>query len=220
MPATGKGKTLIGIVGAGGCAREVMPIARAAYGHEAELVFVESDPLQDVVNGMRVFSEKQFIESSHERKLFNVAINDSRVRCAIAERLEQAGCIPQTFSAPSVITYENNEIGAGAILCANVVITSNVRIGRFFHANMFSYVTHDCEIGDYVTFAPRVSCNGNVKIGDHAYIGCGALLKQGAKGAPLVIGEGAIVGMGAVVTKSVAPYTTVVGNPARTLEKH
>lgn len=37
-------------------------------------------------------------------------------------------------------------------------------------------------------------------------------------GQPLVIGKGAVVGMGALVTKSVAPGTTVVGNPARVME--
>jgi acetyltransferase-like isoleucine patch superfamily enzyme len=94
-----------------------------------------------------------------------------------------------------------------------------VKIGKFFHANLFSYVAHDCTIGDYVTFAPNVACNGNVMIGDHAYIGTGAVLKQGTREAPLRIGEGAVVGMGAVVTKDVAPFTTVVGNPARVLER-
>jgi acetyltransferase-like isoleucine patch superfamily enzyme len=95
----------------------------------------------------------------------------------------------------------------------------NARIGRFFHGHLYSYVEHDCVIGDFVTFAPRVSCNGNVHIGDHAYIGTGAVIRQGNPDKPLIIGEGAVVGMGAVVTKDVEPFTTVVGNPARPLEK-
>jgi len=41
------------------------------------------------------------------------------------------------------------------------------------------------------------------------------MIKQGTPDQPLVIGAGAIVGMGAVVTKSVPPGATVVGNPAR-----
>ena len=74
-------------------------------------------------------------------------------------------------------------------------------------------------VGGFVTFAPRVHCNGNVVIEDHAYIGTGAILKQGQPGKPLVIGRGAVLGMGAVVTKSVAPGATVVGNPARLMER-
>ena len=73
-------------------------------------------------------------------------------------------------------------------------------------------------IGDYVTFAPAVRCNGNIIVKDHAYIGTGAVIKQGTPDKPLVIGEGAVVGMGAVVTKDVPPGVTVVGNPARILE--
>jgi len=62
-------------------------------------------------------------------------------------------------------------------------------------------------------------CNGNVHVEDYAYIGAGAVIKQGSPSAPLVIGRGAVVGMGAVVTKSVPPGVTVVGNPARPLSK-
>ena len=111
------------------------------------------------------------------------------------------------------------EIGEGSLLCPFSCLTSNIKIGKFFHANIYSYVAHDCIIGDYVTFAPGVKCNGNIHIEDHAYIGTGAVIKQGTPDKPLVIGKGAIVGMGAVVTKSVPAGVTVVGNPARILEK-
>jgi acetyltransferase-like isoleucine patch superfamily enzyme len=131
--------------------------------------------------------------------------------------LLDAGAIPFEVRASNAVELDANTIGEGAILCPFVTITSNARIGRFFHANIYSYVAHDCVVGDFVTFAPRVHCNGSVVIEDYAYIGTGAVLRQGTPDRPLVIGRGAVVGMGAVVTKSVAPGTTVVGNPAAPL---
>ena len=75
-----------------------------------------------------------------------------------------------------------------------MTLTSDIKIGQHFHANIYSYVAHDCVIGDYVTFAPNVKCNGNIIIEDHAYIGTGAVLKQGTPDNPLVISSGAVVG--------------------------
>lgn len=49
-----------------------------------------------------------------------------------------------------------------------------------------------------------------VAIGHDVWIGHGVVVLPGRS-----IGTGAIVGAGAIVTKDVAPYTVVVGNPAR-----
>jgi maltose O-acetyltransferase len=51
---------------------------------------------------------------------------------------------------------------------------------------------------------------GPVTIGDRVWIGYRALVMPG-----LNLGEGAVVAAGAVVTKDVAPYTIVAGNPAK-----
>ena len=56
-----------------------------------------------------------------------------------------------------------------------------------------------------------------VTVHDNAYLGTDCILRPGKPDAPLEIGAGAVVGMGAVVTKSVPPGVTVVGNPARPL---
>ena len=111
------------------------------------------------------------------------------------------------------------ELAEGSILCPFVTLTSNIKIGKSFQANIYSYVAHDCQIGNYVTFAPSVKCNGNVIIEDHAYIGTGAVIKQGRPDRPLVIGRGAVIGMGAVVTKDVLPGSVMVGNPARPMQR-
>ncbi|MEZ5863882.1 MAG: hypothetical protein R3D25_07330 [Geminicoccaceae bacterium] len=187
-------------------------------GGEAEVVFVESRPALPEVRGRPVLSLADFLEADGRERLFNVAIADSHIREDLAGACLDAGGLALTLVAGDAEIFPAVTIGDGAIICGRTMITDNVTIGRFFHCNIYSYVAHDCVIGDFVTFGPRVSCNGNVRIGDHAYVGAGAVIRQGAPGRPLVIGEGAVVGMGAVVVRDVAPHTTVVGNPARPLD--
>lgn len=217
-------KTYYGLIGAGGHGREVMPMLHSMLqeelaGGELELLFVvEGQEGESEVNGYRLIGLDDFLELDG-RKRFNVAIGDSRARQRIAEICLARKIEPFSVVARTVIRLDKNEIGEGCMISEQTIITSNVKIGRFFQANCQCNISHDCVIGDYVTFAPGVKCNGKVIIGDHAYIGAGALIKEGRYGKPLVIGDGAVVGMGAVVIRDVEPYVTVVGNPARPLVK-
>lgn len=214
---------LFGVYGASGCGREVMPLAREQLRlegrHEAELVFIDDGLGGDVANGHRVLSFGAFLAQPACVRHVGIAIADSRVRERLAKQCEEAGVRPWSVRAQNAVLMDDVHIGEGALLSPFVTLTSNIRVGRHFQANLYSYVTHDCVIGDFVTFAPGVKCNGNVVIEDHVYVGTGAIIRQGRPGAPLVIGKGAVVGMGAVVTRSVPPGTTVVGNPARPLVK-
>jgi sugar O-acyltransferase (sialic acid O-acetyltransferase NeuD family) len=208
------------IFGAGGFGREVIPLVARALAdipeNEYRIVFVDDHPKQVRCNGFEVLSTDDFVCLDGDL-FFNIAIANSQARELIAEKLIAAGAAPFRVSANNSIDLDFNEIGEGAILCPFTMITANAKIGRFFHANIYSYVAHDCVIGDFVTFAPSVHCNGSVVIEDHAYIGTGAIIKQGTPDRPIIIGKGAVVGMGAVVTKSVAAGTTVVGNPAKVM---
>lgn len=218
---------VLGIYGGGGFAREVMPfvanyistIENRREESSFEVFFVEKNPTNKLLNSYPVMAEDEFLNLNCAEKYFNIAIGDSRARERIAIKCIDAGAKPMSLMSPHSIVYDCNEIADGAIICANSMITSNTKIGKFFHCNIYSYVAHDCVIGDYVTFAPNVHCNGNVHIHAHAYIGTDVVIKQGATSKPLVIGEGAVVGMGAVVTKDVPPYMTVVGNPAKPHKK-
>lgn len=49
-----------------------------------------------------------------------------------------------------------------------------------------------------------------ITIDDDVWIGFNAILLKGVR-----VGRGAVIGAGAVITKEVAPYTVVVGNPQR-----
>jgi sugar O-acyltransferase (sialic acid O-acetyltransferase NeuD family) len=206
---------ILGIFGSGGFGREVMPIATK---YSTSPFFVEKELKNDTINGYQTISECDFFNLPNY-KTFNVAISNSKIREKIVHQCLSRGLTPISLHSEHAIIYENTQIGQGFILCPFSIISANTKIGIFFHANLYSYVAHDCIIGDYVTFAPGVKCNGNVHIKDHVYVGANAVIRNGTNDNPIIIGEGAIIGMGAVVTKNVPPYTTVVGNPAKPLIK-
>lgn len=191
------------IYGAGGFGRELVTAARGG-----EVAFLSDTPVA-------AFAGLPVIRLSDVRADDEVviAVADWEARRKLSQRLARFGIL----KAPTAIIGHEVEIGEGSVFCDHTMVTASARIGRHFHCNIYSYVAHDCVIGDFVTFAPRVCCNGNIHIGDGAYIGTGATLKQGNSAKPLIIGEGAVIGMGAVVTKDVPPGAVMVGNPAREL---
>lgn len=209
----------IAVYGASGFGKEVMPLVRQQFPdlNKQSFVFIDDGSTISQLNGYAVMTFPEFVKVEAQNKKVAIAIANSSVREKLAQKLAAASIEHLDVKATNSISLDEVTLGEGSILCPFVCLTSNIKIGKFFHANIYSYVAHDCIIGDFVTFAPSVKCNGNIIIEDHAYIGTGAIIKQGTPEQPLVIGKGAVVGMGAVVTKSVPAGITVVGNPAKPL---
>jgi len=212
---------LYGVYGAAGCGRGIMPLARrqieALGTNPSRLVFVDDASTEETINSHAVFSYGDFLNETASDRFIAIAIADSNVRQQIAAKCSADRISPWSVQAESVVVMDDVTIGDGALLSPFVTITSNIRIGQYFHGNLYSYVEHDCRIGDFVTFAPGVKCNGNVVVEDHAYIGAGAIVRQGKPGSPLRVGRGAVVGMGAVVLDDVPENAVVVGNPAKVI---
>lgn len=198
----------IAICGAGGFGREVLPLVQAM----TDAVCFVPGPGDDgeAVNG----APSTPLAALDADWRFVLGMADAGLRRRLDAELTAAGRGFASVIADTARLRGPSEIGQGAILCDHVIVTANAVIGRHFHANLLSYVAHDCVVGDFVTLAPRASINGNVVLEDDVYVGTGAVLKQGVR-----VGRGAVIGMGAVVTKDVAPGAVVVGNPARVLER-
>jgi UDP-2-acetamido-3-amino-2,3-dideoxy-glucuronate N-acetyltransferase len=122
---------------------------------------------------------------------------------------------------PNCILGENCNIGQNVVVSPDVVLGKNVKVQN----NVSIYTGVICEddvfLGPSMVFTnvmnPRSAVNRKneylrtiVKRG--ASIGANATIVCGHD-----IGEFAFIGAGAVVTKTVAPYALMVGNPARQL---
>ena len=122
---------------------------------------------------------------------------------------------------PNCILGENCNIGQNVVVSPDVVLGKNVKVQN----NVSIYTGVICEedvfLGPSMVFTnvmnPRSAVNRKNEylktiVRKGASIGANATIVCGHD-----IGEYAFIGAGAVVTKTVAPYALMVGNPARQL---
>lgn len=121
--------------------------------------------------------------------------------CIVGER---------TYIAYGVAIGDRVKINAGAYLCTGVTIGDGVMIGAgaIFTNDRYPRATTP-DLRALRTSAPDERTRPTT-VEDGATIGAGCVI-----GCDLTIGRFAMVGMGAVVTRSVAPFHLVVGQPAR-----
>ena len=106
----------------------------------------------------------------------------------------------------------NTHLGAGVYMNYGAVLldVAPIRIGaRTMCANSVQLLTATHPV-DPIERNSGVEYGKAITIGSDCWLGGGVIVCPG-----VTIGDGAVVGAGAVVTKDVAPYTVVVGNPAR-----
>lgn len=145
---------------------------------------------------------------------FILAIGSPRGRQVVAEKMEASGKPSYTkLIDPSAIIGDSNIIEEGAIICAGVVFTVSIKIGRHCIVNLNSTVGHEAKLGNFCTVAPGVSISGNVTIGDHVELGTGAVIRE-----KVYIGNGAVIGMGGVLVNDANESRIFVGNPAKQLK--
>jgi len=215
-----KSQAIVAVYGASGYGREVMPLVKKQFSNKpnTKFYFVDDANFSGRINSTEVLSYSAFIKLEGEKKI-TVAIADANIRRCLQDKCILDGIDVITILSDNCVVMDEVIVGDGAVLSPFVTLTSNIKIGVGFHANIYSYVAHDCIIGDYVTFAPSVKCNGNIHIEDGVYIGTGAIIKQGSPSKPITIGKGAVIGMGSVVTKSVAAGDVVFGVPAKSIKR-
>ena len=206
----------VAVYGGGGFAREVAWLAEAC-GHTV-VCFIDDDAAKvgRTLNDIRVISIDE-AAAAFKDAYVAAAIGSPKTRETVTRRAEQHGFRIATLVHPRVERSRWITLGAGAVVCAGSILTTNITLGEHVQINLDCTVGHDVRMGDFATLAPGVHVSGWVTVGRRAYIGTGASIINGTEDRPLVIGDDAVVGAGACVTKSVDPGVTVVGVPARPL---
>jgi len=154
--------------------------------------------------------------STRVRRRLGVRLDadDENLRLAALAQLEARGLLEIgrfTYGTPSLFTFGPNP--------------PRLRIGAFCSiADGVEIILNGDHRTDWVSTYPfrlqlqmegmindgHPSSRGPITIGNDVWLGRGALILSG-----VTIGDGAVVAARAVVTRNVAPYSIVAGNPAR-----
>jgi UDP-perosamine 4-acetyltransferase len=212
-------KRVVGL-GAGGHAKVVLEILRLIGGYEIVGLL---DPKQELwgteVLGVPVLGDDGLLSELYKENVKHAfiglgTVGDTRPRRQLYEKACRYGFHIVRAIHPQAIVAASAEIGDGPTVMASAVVGTAVRLGGNVIVNTGAIIEHDCVIGEHVHIATGVRLASTVQVRTGVHIGVGATVRQG-----ITIGTDVIVGAGAVVIRDVPPGVTVVGCPARILQR-
>jgi sugar O-acyltransferase (sialic acid O-acetyltransferase NeuD family) len=202
------------LLGAGGHARVLLALARAAGHH----VLGICDPrlAADEVSrweGLDVLGDDGALDGLPPDRVALMLGVGQLTAGTLRERLYWTGrergyrfpvlIHPGAWVAPDATLADGVQVMAGAIVQPGCVIGENSII------NTCSSVDHDCHIGRDVHVAPGATLCGAVTVEAGAFVGAGSTVIQGLR-----VGERAVVGAGVTLVRDLAPSAVMHGAPS------
>lgn len=146
---------------------------------------------------------------------FALSQSGNKMRTTLFEKIvEKKGSVP-TLIHPSANVFKYTQLGRRVVVHMNTVVHPDVTVGDNTVLSYNVSVTHSTHIGKNCYLAFGAILGAYTIVEDFVFIGIGAIEISGKVDS---IGTFASVGAGAVVTKSVASYKCVAGNPAKLIK--
>ena len=140
-----------------------------------------------------------------------ISIADPLIKENVYNRIKDRARL-YTFIAYTAIVGDRLNIGAGSVICPNVIVSTNVMVGKCVTVNCGTQLGHDSKIGDFSSFMANVMIGGEVTIADRVYFGSQSALVPRKK-----ICNDVKISAGSVVIGNIKKAGVYYGNPATVL---
>jgi sugar O-acyltransferase (sialic acid O-acetyltransferase NeuD family) len=193
----------IAIIGNGGFAKEIAcNLKKYSYKFYISKNFITKEN----INTVGAIEDIDF----DKRKIL-LCIGDPVIRKKIVDSLpENVSYMTYIDKYARILNKETVNIGAGSIITAGCLLTTNINIGKFTIINLNTTVGHDTTIGKFVTISPGVNISGNVNIGNNNFYGSNVSIRDN-----VTICDNVKVGMGSTVLKNIQIPGTYFGSPLK-----
>jgi UDP-perosamine 4-acetyltransferase len=206
------------IIGAGGHGKVVLDILRATPAYKP-VAFLDADPALagTTLAGLPVLGQVNLLPKLRQQQKLKhaiVAIGDNRSRQSYIKNLRDHDFTLVSALHPAAHISPTARLGQGVVVCPTAVVGTEAQVADGVIVNTGAIVDHECLVEDCVHLAPGSLLAGRVRVQQGAFVGLGAKVIQ-----CLTVGPWSTVGAGATVIRDVPPGVTVVGTPARPLQK-
>ncbi|MCX7922471.1 MAG: acetyltransferase [Clostridia bacterium] len=207
------------IIGAGGFGREVAQLIKDINKYQEEwnlLGYIDEDPNRHglLQNDDPILGGFEWFAKNTDRDIYTVcAIGKPKIKYSLINKANAYNVNYANLIHPSVIKNDFVEMGTGNIVCANSILSVNVKLGNHIAINPGCSIGHDTVIHDYSSFMWDITVSGNVIINEGCEIGSKSVIIQQKS-----VGKWNIIGAGAVVIRDTPENCTVVGVPAKPIK--
>lgn len=206
------------VIGGGEHARVVIEAARSLPDRWRVVGFVDPAACEETVSRMRIsrlgddLSLAKHPNAALVLGIGNVAV--SRTREDVIAKLGVPAARWAVIVHRAAWVSPTAELGAGSVVFAGAVVNSGARIGSHCIINSCACIEHDTELADFVHASPGSVVAGGASVGAGSYLGMGSLVRDHR-----TIGRNCLVGMGAAVATNFGDGVTLVGLPAKKVER-
>ena len=160
--------------------------------------------------GRKLYSFAKHLPESYKRNIGQRRIRGFCGKLMLKECGKNVNIEKNADFSSAVELGDNSGLGVNCRISGRVIIGENVMMGP----NVSIYTTnHNFSRIDIPMCFQGNSPEKPVVVGDDVWIGANVIILPGVS-----VGKGAVIGAGSVVTKNVAEYAIVAGNPAKVIK--
>ncbi len=141
------------------------------------------------------------------------ALGNPAAKRRVVTSLLARGARFTTLVHANAVIGRDVRLGQGCIICPDVTLTCDIRVGNFVTINVGSSVGHNTFLGDWTTLSGHCDVTGYAHLEEEVFMGSHASILPGVR-----VGKSAVVGAGSIAVINVPAGATLAPRPSLRLD--